>query len=100
PHPLPTRSIPLQRASALVLFAVLLLSSSGLLFELTLTRIFSATIWYHYAFVAISVALFGWGLGGFLVYILRLGQSRHLHHIMLVVALLPAVLMPLFLAAI
>ena len=62
------------RASRALLGAVVLLSASGLMFELTLTRIFSATIWYHYTFVAISVALFGWGLGGFLVYILRLGR--------------------------
>ena len=88
------------RASPLVLLAVLLLSASGLLFELTLMRIFSATIWYHYAFVAISVALFGWGLGGFLVYLLRLSRSRHLHGIMLLVALLPALLMPIFLMTI
>jgi hypothetical protein len=26
-------------------------------------RIYSASIWYHLAFVAISVALLGWGLG-------------------------------------
>ena len=49
--------------------AVFLLTAAGLMFELTLTRLFSATIWYHYTFVAVSVALFGWGLGGFLVYL-------------------------------
>ncbi len=89
-----------QRASPLILLAVLLLSASGLLFELTLTRIFSATIWYHYAFVAISVALFGWGLGGFLVYMLRLSRSPHIHGILLMLAALPALLMPIFLTAI
>jgi len=51
---------------------------SGLMFEIGLTRIFSATIWYHYAFVAISVALLGWGLGGFALHLLkeRLAPSR------------------------
>jgi predicted membrane-bound spermidine synthase len=44
---------------------VFLVTLSGLVFEIALTRIFSATIWYHFAFVAISVALLGWGLGGF-----------------------------------
>lgn len=48
--------------------AVFLLTFSGLVFEVGLTRIYSATIWYHFAFVAISVALLGWGLGGFLVH--------------------------------
>ena len=65
-------SVARSRASFTLLAAVGLLSASGLTFELTLTRIFSSTIWYHYAFIAISVALFGWGLGGFLVYILGL----------------------------
>jgi predicted membrane-bound spermidine synthase len=50
---------------------VFLVALSGLMFEIGLTRIFSATIWYHFAFVAISVALLGWGLGGFAVHLLR-----------------------------
>jgi predicted membrane-bound spermidine synthase len=50
---------------------VFLVTLSGLLFEIALTRIFSATIWYHYAFVAIAVALLGWGLGGFALHLLR-----------------------------
>jgi hypothetical protein len=53
-----------------MLTGVFLLSGSGLLFEIGLTRIFSATIWYHFAFVAISVALLGWGLGGFALEVL------------------------------
>jgi hypothetical protein len=51
--------------------AVFLITLSGLMFEIGLTRIFSATIWYHFAFVAISVALLGWGLGGFALHALR-----------------------------
>src|SRR4030095_8842659 len=39
--------------------------------EVGLTRIYSASIWYHFAFVAISVALLGWGLGGFTVHLLK-----------------------------
>jgi hypothetical protein len=50
---------------------IFLVTLSGLLFEVALTRIFSATIWYHFAFIAISVALLGWGLGGFTVHLLR-----------------------------
>ena len=50
---------------------VFLVTLSGLLFEIALTRIFSATIWYHFAFVAISVALLGWGLGGFALHSLK-----------------------------
>ena len=39
---------------------VFLITLSGLLFEIGLTRIYSATIWYHFAFVAISVPC-SWG---------------------------------------
>jgi hypothetical protein len=50
---------------------VFLVTLSGLMLEVGLTRVFSATIWYHFAFVAISVALLGWGLGGFALHALR-----------------------------
>jgi predicted membrane-bound spermidine synthase len=52
-----------------VRIAVFLTTFSGLLFEIGLTRIYSATIWYHFAFVAISIALLGWGLGGMVAHI-------------------------------
>src|SRR5689334_12805782 len=51
--------------------AVFLITLSGLIFEIGLTRIYSATIWYHFAFIAVSVALLGWGLGGFALHLLR-----------------------------
>lgn len=51
--------------------AVFLITLSGLILEVGLTRIYSASIWYHFAFVAISVALLGWGLGGFTVHLLK-----------------------------
>lgn len=37
--------------------------------EIVLTRIFSVTMWYHFAFVAISVALFGMTVGALAVYL-------------------------------
>jgi len=37
--------------------------------EILLTRIFSVTMWYHFVFVAISVAMFGLTIGGLLVYL-------------------------------
>jgi hypothetical protein len=51
--------------------SVFLITLSGLVLEVALTRIYSASIWYHYAFVAVSVSLLGWGLGGFTVHLLR-----------------------------
>lgn len=50
---------------------IFLVTLSGLMFEIGLTRIFSAAIWYHFTFIAISVALLGWGLGGFVVHLLK-----------------------------
>src|SRR5262245_8730008 len=50
---------------------VFLVALSGLVFEIGLTRIYSATIWYHFAFVVISMALLGWGLGGLAVHLLK-----------------------------
>ena len=87
-----------SRSPVLLRLAVALLSAAGLLFELTLTRIFSATIWYHYTFVAVSVALFGWALGGFLVHLLRLARATtDARRIVVPLALLLAVVFPIFL---
>ncbi len=47
-----------------------LVTLSTLMYEVLLTRIFSVTMWYHFAFVAISVALFGMTVGALIVYLL------------------------------
>jgi hypothetical protein len=48
-----------------VLLAGIALSSfAGLLLELGLTRLFSVVLFYHFAFLAISIALLGLGAGG------------------------------------
>src|ERR1051326_1532707 len=60
-----------QRSGYLTRISVFLITLSGLILEVGLTRIYSASIWYHFAFVAISVALLGWGLGGFTVHLLK-----------------------------
>src|SRR5438445_9218174 len=56
--------------------SVFLITLSGLILEVGLTRIYSASIWYHFAFVAISVALLGWGLGGFTVHLWKQTRTR------------------------
>jgi hypothetical protein len=48
-------------------FGIFLTSLSGLVLEIAITRIFSAAIWYHFAFVAVSVALLGLGASGLFV---------------------------------
>jgi hypothetical protein len=48
-----------------------------LMVELALTRIFSVTMYYHFAFLAISIALFGLSASGVYVYVARRALSRH-----------------------
>jgi hypothetical protein len=45
------------------------ITMATLMYEILLTRIFSVTMWYHFAFVAISVALFGMTVGALIVYL-------------------------------
>ena len=58
-----------------LLGGVALVSLAILLLQLTLTRLFSATMYYHFAFLAIALALFGSGSSGVLVYVLE-GRLR------------------------
>ena len=45
-----------------------LVSFSVLLYEILLTRIFSVVLLYHFAYVAVSLALLGFSTGSLLVY--------------------------------
>jgi len=49
-----------------------------LMLENLLTRIFSVTMWYHYAFMAVSIAMFGMTLGAIIVYLFPV-QFAHEH---------------------
>lgn len=52
------------------IYAGLFLVTLGILmYELLLTRIFSVTMFYHFAFFAVSVAIFGMTVGAILVYL-------------------------------
>lgn len=53
----------------LLYLAVAVTTLATLLLELSLTRIFSVVFYYHFAFLAISIALFGLGVGGVLSYV-------------------------------
>ncbi|HWQ56655.1 MAG TPA: hypothetical protein VN442_23415 [Bryobacteraceae bacterium] len=52
-----------------VYLAVALTTLATLILELSLTRIFSVVFYYHFAFLAISIALFGLGAGGVFSYV-------------------------------
>jgi predicted membrane-bound spermidine synthase len=69
---------------------------AALLLELSLTRIFSVVFYYHFAFLAISIALFGLGAGGVFSYVIagwktplftKLGRLSALASLLVVVAL-------------
>ncbi len=56
--------------------AVALMSFAALLLELGLTRLFSVVLFYHFAFLAISIALLGLGAGAVFAYLRRQWLSR------------------------
>lgn len=60
-----TAAPPVRAATYAGLFIVTL---TMLAYEIALTRIFSVTMWYHFAFVAISLALFGMTAGALIVH--------------------------------
>lgn len=51
------------------LAGVLCISAAALTLEITLSRIFSVTMWYHFAFLVISLALLGSGAAGVWIYV-------------------------------
>src|SRR5438067_12508311 len=61
--------------------SVLLTSFSVLLLELSLTRLFSVILFYHFAFLAISLALLGLGAGGVFAYVARAWLTRYQTHL-------------------
>jgi hypothetical protein len=58
-----------------VYVGIALIAMSTLMFELLLVRIFSVTLWYHFAFMAISIAMLGMGAGGIYVYLFAPARS-------------------------
>jgi spermidine synthase len=54
-----------------IYLAVALTSAATLLLELSITRIYSVFLYYHFAFLAISIALFGLGVGGLFSYVVE-----------------------------
>jgi hypothetical protein len=55
-----------------LLAGLALTSFAALLLELALTRLFSVVLFYHFAFLAISIALLGLGAGGVCAYLLKI----------------------------
>jgi hypothetical protein len=58
-------------ADRAALAGIAAVSAALLMTELALTRIFSVTMYYHFAFLAISIALFGLSASSVFVYVIR-----------------------------
>jgi hypothetical protein len=71
----PRAAQPETRESTL-LAGLAISSSAALLLELALTRLFSVVLFYHFAFLAISIALLGLGSGGVFAYLLKHWLAR------------------------
>ncbi len=50
-------------------WGVFFVALATLMYEILLTRIFSVTMWFHFAFVAISIAMFGMTVGAIAIYL-------------------------------
>ncbi len=64
-------SSPVEIPEKTLLAGLALTSFAAMLLELALTRLFSVVLFYHFAFLAISIALLGLGAGGVFAYLLK-----------------------------
>ena len=92
-------------ASRRTILGLFLISLSTLMYETLLTRIFSVTMWYHFAFAAISMAMLGMTAGAVMVYVfpnffrtevvpMRLAQSGLAFSIAIVISFLTHLSIP------
>ncbi|MGR3311351.1 MAG: spermine/spermidine synthase domain-containing protein [Candidatus Brocadiales bacterium] len=71
-----------------IYISILLISISVLAFEIALVRMFSITQWYHFAYMAISIALLGFGASGTFIAILQKRLIKHFNTVFLICAFL------------
>ena len=74
--PSPPLSLPAITEPRTLLLGIGASSFAALLLELALTRLFSVVLFYHFAFLAISIALLGLGAGGVFAYLRKTQLSR------------------------
>ncbi|HUT97788.1 MAG TPA: hypothetical protein VM054_01775 [bacterium] len=76
----------MKRYSLLV--AIALVSVTTLIYELSLMRVFSVTVWYYFAFFVISLALLGYGAASALILVFGGWFRRHAKSIIPLAAVL------------
>jgi hypothetical protein len=86
----------------LLLIGVFIVSFSVLIFEISLTRIFSVMLTYHYTFVVVSFAILGLGLGGIVLHFAwnKIPLERKGFNFLMIITLIFSVSVPLLLATI
>ena len=72
----PVTSSSIEIPERTILLGLGLTSFAALLLELALTRLFSVVLFYHFAFLAISIALLGLGAGGVFAYLFKKRMGR------------------------
>ncbi len=65
-----------MRKNRSIYWGVFLIALATLIWEILLTRIFSATMYYHFAFMSISLAMLGFGCSGVIVFLFPKFFSR------------------------
>src|ERR1043165_2209704 len=63
-----------ERPSPFVYRGLFAVTLATLMHEILLTRIFSVTMWYHFAFMAISIAMLGMTVGAIIVFLRPTGE--------------------------
>ena len=53
-----------KRTNTVVYFGIFFMSMAIIMLEISLTRVFSISLWYHFAFLVVSMALLGYGISG------------------------------------
>jgi len=87
-----------QSDGKILLAGIALSSFSALLLELSLTRLFSVVLFYHFAFLAISVALLGLGAGGVFAFVWKRQLNKwETRSIAATASALTAISIPIFL---
>jgi hypothetical protein len=84
-----------------LLAGVALTSFAALLLELALTRLFSVVLFYHFAFLAISIALLGLGAGGVGAYLWKSRLAKYeTRRLVSRLCVINALMMPIVLAVV
>jgi spermidine synthase len=94
-----------ERAGTRTYVGVFMVTLVALMYEILLTRIFSVTMYYHFAFMAISIAMFGMTVGGIVVYlhpaysrqdqaVRQMGHSSFLFAVWIVIGVLTHLFVP------